>query len=163
MSLERAPTRGEMVGGGGVIAHPPGGEAGHPFGMERIFGRAGAGEVAEPARLGIVAVQIIDPGDALLEGGQRLGRKLLGPGAEQGLGLDRLVVADQRLEQGLELVGDRVAADVARPGAARLAAEADQALLLGQAPAALRRRGARARRTSASACGSSALRCEQGR
>ena len=54
-----------MLGGGGVIAHPPGGEAGDPVGVDRLFGRAAAGELGDPPRLAVVAVEEIDPGDAL--------------------------------------------------------------------------------------------------
>ena len=41
----------EMVGGGGAIAHPPGGEAGDPIGVQRPFGRPLPRLLRDPARL----------------------------------------------------------------------------------------------------------------
>ena len=52
--------------------------------MERIFGRPAAGEVGDPARVGVIAVEVIDPGDALLEGGARLVGQLGDAGVRAG-------------------------------------------------------------------------------
>ena len=118
-----AADRGEIVGGIVVIAHPPGSEAGDPVGMDCIFGRAGAGEIAEPASLGVEAVQIIDQAMSLPERGRRLRRQFLGAEASRAsasAGLSSRSAAGSADRAYRHLVD----ADVARPlGAA--ATEAD--------------------------------------
>src|SRR5436190_12607053 len=107
-----------------------------------MFGRAAPREVADPPRLRILAVEVEHPGDALLEGRPRLVGKLLDARAQKGFRLMGLVGDEQGIDQRLELVGHGIAADRARPGPARLAGEAVEAVLLRESGQALGAAGA---------------------
>ena len=96
--------------------------------MDRPFAHAASGHIGETAGRDVVLGQIIGPGDALLELGSRFRAEPVEAGVEQRLGLGRSVVDDQRLDEGVELAGDRIVGDALGAGAARLAAGPDEIL-----------------------------------
>ena len=107
----------------------PGGEPDRPVGLDPPVAFAGAGQRGEAARVPVVAVQIIGPGDALPPFGQCRAGKIRFLSGQDRFAAGGIVDLDQRQDLGRKLGRDGIVLDRVRTFAGRRRAEPDQPLL----------------------------------